>query len=837
MKRFLTTFILAVSIIWTDAATTIVAAAAQDVNNILLDCKAVPGANVYDNVADAIKAINSIASRSNRPVTLTVAPGVYWLDDPDDPEIRVNPDKAGDIPYGQTIVCDTLIIRGLDDNPCNTVFASNRGQTQGAVGNFTMIHFIGRSFEIHNMTLGNYCNVDLEYPLDPSQNRPRRGDAIVQAQVGICTGTDRMFASNCRFISRLNLCPMIGAHRSLYKNCHFESTDDALTGSGVYLQCHFTFHSGKPFFNTPLTGAVMLDCDIDVLTKGIQYFTKSPGAMSLVDTRLHSKGPGVPAKVAWTPYPSSCISYVSNVTLDGKPLVIDAERPELTVDLTGKEALAAYRLTTSTGDTIYNIPSLVGGDDNWDPLNQSDEILSLFGNQELLRLPVTLAIESGDVKLKAAGDTLRLATEALRWGGYRSDVFMSGMKWDYPNVFKPVGVDGLTATFISQNENPQPVDRLLFADTKAGLKGAIRIDVAANLAPAPAFLKEPVLKSCKKNRCVEVEYTLDNDEPSIEDRSHIVWYRYSKNDMSDTIPICHGPAATTRVYQLTGGDRGYRVTAKVTPAAYGTEGGTPVMTAGAEVKNVKKKRRGEDVTITTDFSDVAVYNQPHIMPGAWMFDCYKPIDTAGYEWDVDNSRPAWYYGRGTDGATGVGLVQAVRGARAFYMPVDAGECRQEQVKVVLQPCKTAGQGFGSATGQYLDIYVGLTPGDKLNGYGLRIERTANHDKAVEFSLIKISDNKVVKLTEPVASSCYRSDCTVTLTLTGDELTATAVTDAPAPENLRRGVMESVDLRVGINREEDHGNLSESNMIGFQHTGTTGAGATLIKSLDAVWKEQ
>ena len=119
-----------------------------------------------------------------------------------------------------------------------------------------MLHFKGHSLTAENMTFGNYCNVDLIYPRNPSLNRPKRRNAIVQAQVGICENTDRLFARNCRFISRLNLCPLSGARRSLYKDCYFECTDDALSGSAVYLDCRFTFFSGKPFYSTASTGAI-----------------------------------------------------------------------------------------------------------------------------------------------------------------------------------------------------------------------------------------------------------------------------------------------------------------------------------------------------------------------------------------------------------------------------------------------------------------------------------------------------------------------------------------------------------------------------------------------------
>ena len=77
-------------------------------------------------------------------VTLYVAPGVYWLDDPDDPAVRVNPVDNRKTPFAAEIACDTLNIVGLAENPVDVVLAVNRGQTQGAIGNYTMVIFFVR---------------------------------------------------------------------------------------------------------------------------------------------------------------------------------------------------------------------------------------------------------------------------------------------------------------------------------------------------------------------------------------------------------------------------------------------------------------------------------------------------------------------------------------------------------------------------------------------------------------------------------------------------------------------------------------------------------------------
>ncbi len=229
-------------------------------------------------------------------ITIYIAPFVYWIDNPDDPEIRrPNPDdtkKYGRArPYGMTVKAHNLHLRGLNPNPANIILASNRGQTQGAEGNFTMFHFLGDDLKVSHLTMGNYCNVDLEFPLKPELNRPKRNAAIVQAQLAICEG-DRIWAENVRFISRLNLNPLSTSQRSFFHNCYFESTDDALAPTGVYLGCTFKFFSSKPFAQTRGAGAVILDSDLYIVgNRKTQYMVKRNSPLALVDVRFHTSPP------------------------------------------------------------------------------------------------------------------------------------------------------------------------------------------------------------------------------------------------------------------------------------------------------------------------------------------------------------------------------------------------------------------------------------------------------------------------------------------------------------------------------------------------------------------
>lgn len=249
--------------------------------------------------------------------TIHIAPGVYWIDNPDDPDMR-RPEPGDNTPYGMKLRLSKTRIVGMGDSPDDVVLACNRGQTQGAAGNFTMLHITGDDIVAENLTFGNYCNVDLDYGRDPSQSRKRRADAIVQAQLVLCRG-DRYEARNCRFISRLNLCPFAGARHALFENCYFECTDDALCGTGIYRRCRFTFFSSKPFYCTSPQGALFEDCDIHTKVQGVQYLTKMSDPVTMRNCRWTSDDPNLTIEWSKKPNPKKrCL--MEGCTLNGKPL-------------------------------------------------------------------------------------------------------------------------------------------------------------------------------------------------------------------------------------------------------------------------------------------------------------------------------------------------------------------------------------------------------------------------------------------------------------------------------------------------------------------------------------
>ncbi len=131
-------------------------------------------------------------------ITVYIAPYVYWIDDPD-AEDTVYPEEGYGEPYGMVVDCDSLKLTGLTEKPSEVVLAGNRGQSHGAKGNYTMFFFQVRHLELANLTMGNYCSVDLDYPSCPTLGHKRRTGVITQAQLAGQSG-DKLFARNCSFV-------------------------------------------------------------------------------------------------------------------------------------------------------------------------------------------------------------------------------------------------------------------------------------------------------------------------------------------------------------------------------------------------------------------------------------------------------------------------------------------------------------------------------------------------------------------------------------------------------------------------------------------------------------
>ncbi len=781
---------------------------------------------VYNNFVEASAAF--VDGTEDDPMKVYLAPYVYWIDDPDDEEIRVA--SGGDTPYGLVINCDYLHLTGLTKDPYNVVLAVNRGQTQGAKGNYTMFYINGRGTRTENLTMGNYCNVDLEYPLLPELSREKRAEAITQSQLVITNG-DKIVAKNCNFISRLNACPFVGSTRALFVDCHIECGDDALPGTAVFLDCTLLFTSSKPFYNTSGTGAVFLNCDITSEVQGTQYLTKAGGTVTLVDCNFVSDYPGF--QVEWTPEPAADLKCVqSNITLNGEPYVIAAGSAN-TIDVTGTEAAKAFVITEG-GTAIYNTYNLLQGNDGWDPLNNKADITAIDETYTLFPFLMNTAPSVKSVKKGDTG-TIQVMLRNFRnvAGGITSDTVewsMDEALVDYISITP--NADGSCSYTILKSEDTNVTGRV-YVKSSMGYSASTYFNITPDVVGAPGFAETPVVDiglEIRENAdgtgetagCVTVKYVLDNDGPDI---SVIDWYRVSA-DGSEQVKV-----ATSRMdepeytYIITPGDVGYYIMAEVTPKVLNSRPGTKQSVMTGRVITV------EDLPqqyISTNFQNFPTEVQNLVKPGFWTVEGFKPLDTAEYDWSAKTGE-AWAYSEGEGGAKDVyGLTQTVRGSRILYTPVD-GSYGDMTVTLQVAPCKSAGQGFGSATAQYMDILIKMDT-ENLNGYALRIERTSKYSNAVDFKLVQYVRGYTKDLTEPVSASCYNTTCTIVLTVEGSTLTAhVETTKKQNDEQAAAGLAHVVDLSAEIDAGDFGG-------VGITHTGTVGANATLLTKLDVVWEE-
>lgn len=782
---------------------------------------------VYNDITKALSADALKNGTADKPMTVYVAPYVYWIDDPAATD-TVQKTEGYSVPYGMVVNSDYLTIKGLTGNPDNVVLAGNRGQSHASNGNYTMFRFnCSGALTVKNITIGNYCSVDLDYPLMSELNQAKRTETITQAQLADVSG-DKMFADNCNFISRLNLDPINGASRSLYNNCHFESTDDALNANAVYVGCDFDFYGNRPLYSSYGTGSTFLGCTfnckiLNVEAEPTQFFTKEGGTITAVDC-VYNSNLSVPISIGWTKTPSTSLKcYQSNIIHNGQSITIGGEGAKETVDMTGKSVLDAYKVV-SGGKTYYNTYNLLKGSDDWDPLGVKDVIKAAGQDTVATQLSITsdvTEIESGKETASIGG------TVNYFYGTNDTTQKITYSVSDEDKAYVKLTDNGDGTCKVEGTNNDDAARKVIInASTESGLEAAVGITVKPSKIEAPAFTKAPVITNDGQGS-LKVDYSLDLG--SREDMSAISWYRCTDAEGSNPILV-----AVTRndspeyTYKLTAGDVGYYIMAKVESKNIRSDYGTPVNTVYDKAIGVKDVR---SKNFATDFSNFPNVKQSEIKAGFWTVDYNRPADTESFgSWQGADTEEPWKYGTTGNGCVGAGLYEGTQGARLMYTPVE-GTYGDMSLKLVVDPAKTAGQGFGSA-GQYMDVLLKFDT-STLTGYGLRIVRTKASSNAVTFVLVKYDNGTVTEISDEVIASCYATGCTISLKAEGNKLTAHVETPTEQlADQAAKGYPHVVDLTADIEANSFGG-------VAIQHAGTLGAGGwqntTMLHNLNVTWE--
>lgn len=764
---------------------------------------------VYNSINEAIKHVTS--GTESEPMTIYIAPWVYWVDNPDDPNIRY-PKKGEKLPFAIETDCPYLHFVGLTTDPRNVVLGANRGQSQGSYGNFTLMRCTGDGLAFYNLTLGNYCNIDLEYPLLSKLNRKRRMDTITQAQLVFALG-DKNEAHNVHFLSRLNLNPLWGGKRTLFDRCYLEMTDDSLCKSAVYYKCDFTFFSSMPFGSTqPMGGAVLLDCDIWVKTVGDQYISKSNrGPASLIDVRYYCDHP---IYLGWVREPQTDLRfYQANVTLNGQQIKLEQRNHKLTCDINNRTAIDAYRIIID-GDTLYNTYNLLCGNDCWDPMNvrSSIEKIEQQLSRSLTTLPIHLLITTSADTLIAEGSAVTLEAKTLKMGGYETQT--PTLDFEYDKSLLRLERQGNKFQLYSISQRDTACNTTIIARTSSGLEGAHTITIYPKIEPAPAFTQLPNLSTNKEGK-VTLNYKLNLTETKY-DCSDIRWYRSPTAEDNDAILVKISPEKKPiRQYQLSKNDEGYYLIAEISPRHQ-------VSRFGKSIRTVMKVTQVPQASyeLETDFTDFPTQQQYQIKNGFWTVDGHHPKDIEYYKWEVDSVQN-WYYGciRGE-----CGLLQSTRGARLRFTPIQS---TYGNMKVDLQIASfKAGQGFGSATGQYMDICIKFDTRN-LTGYALRIIRTTKYADAVDFYFVKYTNEKIEQISKAVTTICYRTPCYIHIENQGTLLKATARTDYPLDKKDTRA--HKIDISAQMDECTTFGGFA------IQHTGSGRGNSSCLQYLRIEWQ--
>ncbi len=760
------------------------------------------------------------------PMRVYIAPWVYWIDDPDDPGIR-SPKPGQGAPIGLEIRCESLQLLGICTDPRDVVLASARGQTQGARGNFTMFDFYGNDLVVKDLTMGNYCNIDLVYPRNPELGRAKRNSAVTQAQLAFCHG-DRIYAENVRFDSRLNLTPLSGSKRTLFVGCHFESTDDSLNGAAVHLGCDFDFWGRQPFGGVDRYGSVFMDCDFSVRHgEAVQALSKNVGRHSIVDVRYHA---GRSVQLAWTFRPEEWLRcYQYNVTLDGNPAFVGAAKPYNTVCLDQKSQLSAYRLVRDDGSVLYNSYNLLRGDDGWDPqgIKAEVEALGRRDGADYANIPTCLDMNLREAWIQTGGESLRLTATPMRQLGYPLHNQM--VRWrvqpGYERFVSLSATEGeeCVVTAVNRDDRTRVFD--IIAYTEEGLEVAVQLTVAPDFIEAPEFTAKPVLKIGGSE--ARVEYQLDLQ--GREDESLVTWYRCDDRRGGGAVPVSVSRfGKPQRSYTLTREDAGHYLMVGVSPKHLRCEAGEEVRAISRSA--VKASGLPQTKDYETDFVNFPTANQTEVKPGYWTVDGYMPEDTrAYYSSQPDLSQPCWIYGTGINGAKGYGIQPVQQGARLRYTPLK-GKYGDMSVTWQIDPAKDGGQGFGSARQQYLDLFVKFDV-ESLSGYALRVIRTTKYANAVDVLLVRYDGGIVSPVSESVTVDCFLTGCVLNVKYCAGVLSASV--SGP------RHVAELAD-DPAVQRSAEISAAVESNGFGgfgLQHTSTVGTESRiLVHSVKAEWEQ-
>ncbi|HEY4367459.1 MAG TPA: bacterial Ig-like domain-containing protein [Steroidobacteraceae bacterium] len=739
--------------------------------------------------------------------TVNFTPGVYWTDDYKDSHNANTPEHPGLV--GISFSQAGLIFKGLTSNADDVRIAGNRGQTMGSNGNWNVIG-IGTNFSAYNLSIANYTSFDLVFPRDPSQNLPRRGDARVQAQTitGAGGSLDKMYFENVRFVSFLNLIA-IGPTRAYFKNSYFQLTDDSIAGGSinVFENCTFDFYGSHPSGGGSSTIAAFLHSTFNFYNDSpVFWFSKNGGTWTVIDNVF--KEPKEEIRWENTQRPDVKHYVYNNVYEDGTPVVFDLQNTQVTQPLTG-DALKVFKVGEE-----YNVYNLLKGNDGWDPSNQQQKFDTAF--------KFTLGANSTNIQSDNLSNEVIITPTLVPVNFFAYDA----IEFDYNQaLFTELNNAGDGKLHLRANLNSTGViiNSVVKATAPNGLVAQVTLNIRPETVAAPVVVGTPSIQIGQNTAALQIVY----DHPEFTDWSTITWYRGSApgdKAVQVAVTTLNDPYMS---YQLTGGDIGQYLTAVITPKYEFS----PAAVTSIEVTSPRAIVAGDvanPFVIATDFANITWTGHTLNQSDLWYADAIKPSDV-NQIWTPSAAAPWTYVMGDRDGALGVpGLRTATQGARLLYQP--QGSFSDTSLSLDLTPEKIAGQGFGSATDQYLEVYIKWDPVTQT-GYALRFQRLASDPlngnqpipssgNSVRVSMIEyVNGVRTILPNCYVESSVYMPGAHLDFKLVGNVLSADVTTESEQ-SNTQEGYNLPSEIHFSVTLPSA---ASTVGGFGFQFTGTVSAG--------------
>ena len=702
-----------------------------------------------------------------KPTVIGIKPDVYFL-------------RGTLNTPGLAIKKNYITLLGLTDDRRKVVLADNRGHMEGASDNGYMITVDSIGFTAMNLTFINYCNVDYEYPGDPSKNLRMRSPFDAQA-VAMSMRGDKQIFSHVAFLG-LHDTMYLQTLRSYFTNVYVEGNEDFLgIGSGlisVWKDSEIYFPTGSGIMFAP--GVVFLHT-VFKASHGFAFYKPFNTPTVLIDCVVPVNTPQSPVSWMLAAKPVGQTFYsLTYKTRDanGNPAVIFDSN-------VGPPTYALSRELADQESAAFNPWNLLratptGIADDWDPAGVKDK----YESQGSLPFRMVLGPNTAGATRGYPGNQQPYSeasiTQTVRMGGPAlplTALVLPARVQDDPVAWS---TDSTAITFdktvgktvlVTAHNSTDRIERATVKATASnGFFTTIQLDVEPSQLPAPTFSKSPALGTVEYGTA-SVDYNLELG--GRKDESRVTWYL-----CDDASCAARRKVAVSRDNQplkhcvLGVGAIGKYVEAEVQPKRERSDFG-PLATAIS--KEPVSARNITNTSVEPDFRSFVEASNDQYVNGMW---------TVLGNWQIvtNDDLVYWKSTTGDDLADGYGLRVNTQGGSLLYQnDVPTGDM---QVKVVMVPEKMVSEGFGyqgfgspglpdeREGAQRADLFIKYDPRTRT-GYSLRFWHPIESPDACMFQLFRIDGGKGFPLGAPQLTGVFKPNTTFILSITGSRFTARA----------------------------------------------------------------